>query len=159
MTPPLLPGDRCSLLPQPRLPVFLFLLRSTTTRRGRTRTWASRRWRSLRYWTTARVTGGTPSPRQQRWRDTYRLTTSPKSRVSNLNCQYILLLKRDRVMCIKFKLGDCNHWICNNFKFISSSSSSLTFNVTRMQSTRDHTIFIALRQCWTVPSCLNDIWL
>jgi len=35
--------------------------------------------------------------------------------------------------------------------------SSLTFNITIMQSVMDHTLFIARRQGWTVPSCQNDI--
>jgi len=43
--------------------------------------------------------------------------------------------------------------------FASSSSSSLTFNVTRMQYVNDHTLFTPLRQYWTVPKCQNDIWL
>jgi len=33
--------------------------------------------------------------------------------------------------------------------------SSSTFNVTRMQSVKDHTVFTALRQCWTVPRTLS----
>jgi len=33
------------------------------------------------------------------------------------------------------------------------------FYVTRIQSGMDHTLFSALRQSWTVPSCQNDIWL
>jgi len=31
--------------------------------------------------------------------------------------------------------------------------------VTMIQSVKNHTLFIALRQCWTVPSGENDIWL
>jgi len=31
-----------------------------------------------------------------------------------------------------------------------TSSSSLTFNVPRTQSAKDHTLFTALRQCWTI---------
>jgi len=38
-------------------------------------------------------------------------------------------------------------------------SSSSSFNVMRTQSPTDHTLFTALRQCWTVPSYQNDIWL
>jgi len=32
-------------------------------------------------------------------------------------------------------------------------------NVMKMQSVRDHTVFNTMRQCRTVPSCHNDIWL
>jgi len=32
----------------------------------------------------------------------------------------------------------------------SSASSSLTFNITRMQLVEDHILFTAIRQCWTV---------
>jgi len=39
----------------------------------------------------------------------------------------------------------------------SSSSSSLTFNVTRTQSIKDHTLMTALRQCWTVTSCQTTL--
>jgi len=35
----------------------------------------------------------------------------------------------------------------------TSSSSSLTFKVTKMQSARDNILFTVLRQCWTVPRC------
>jgi len=38
-----------------------------------------------------------------------------------------------------------------------SLSLTLTLDVTRMQSVTDHTLPTALRQCWMVPSCQNDI--
>jgi len=46
------------------------------------------------------------------------------------------------------------------FEVLTSwSSPSLTFNVTRMRSIKDHTLFHTPRQCWTVPSFQNDNWL
>jgi len=30
-----------------------------------------------------------------------------------------------------------------------------TFNVTRTQSNKDHTLFTAMRQCWTVSTAIN----
>jgi len=46
----------------------------------------------------------------------------------------------------------------------NGTSSSSTFNVTRTQSVKDHTLFTALRQCWGgvgwfLSRCQNDIWL
>jgi len=40
---------------------------------------------------------------------------------------------------------------------IPSSSSSLTFNVTRTQSARDNILFTSLRHCWTIFQMSNDI--
>jgi len=40
----------------------------------------------------------------------------------------------------------------NNILYYSSSST-LTFNVTRMPSVQNHALFTALRQCCTVSSC------
>jgi len=46
----------------------------------------------------------------------------------------------------------CDKKIATNYD-PESSSSSLTFNVTRTQSEKDHILFTALQQCWTVPMC------
>jgi len=46
-------------------------------------------------------------------------------------------------------MNNCNKNVIPSYKL----------NVTRMQFVKDHTLYTALRQCWTVSRCQNDIWL
>jgi len=80
------------------------------------------------------------------------------SSLNNFNCQSLRWLSKItstpgiHAWIEQFSSGS-QAWCYAQSTLDYHSSSSLMFNVTRMQSIKDHTLITALRQCWTVSSC------
>jgi len=54
--------------------------------------------------------------------------------------------------------GELNFPLTEQFEGFFEGMNSSSFNVRRMQSVKDHTLFTGLRQCYTVSRCQSDIW-